>query len=746
LHNLKLALLAIISIMLINDWSFAESSEQRPNNSIQVSFNGTFVNGSPNEKYKIVSENHLYGCSFQTNAAEHENRRLSDFRMYKNDILQYQFDQAPGSDLMITNSGIALFFDHTFNHQSKLIVKAISSAGNELFSKMYKSANGFVLSPDGNQVAIRNHEKIEVVSLLDGQYSSYPKGYEFALSENAEYIIIAATNKLDIYHNSQLIHTLNTSLNLPRQVAISKAGNLAAVIDKRTLRVYDLATGHELFEKATDPEYSYRDLKIIDGMIYVGIHQRNKAISKGLLRRYSGTGDLIDETSGTRKFLPDYINQPGNDNATSDYEQIPWPFMPFDSIAMVWNYYEQHMGGWSDGFSYLHQGLDIITPVNEPTFAVQEGIVKCVLTLGGDAYWRTAISPAQSEGRSAGWLYAHLVANSLQFDIGDTVNVHDYIGDIVYWSDDWGHIHFVEITDSGTVWQYDDDEWGINFNPLLALTPSTDTIAPVIEDVFPGLRFAICVNQTSDYLLPDSVYGEIDIISKIYDYMNNSPYQQPAYETFYWITKYPEGDTVVNRTLGQILNHAYDFYAVDPYEPFAKLLYKHDDYLQPSSWMDTLRNYHHILTNNNSDSLALLEEAELALNTALFADGWYYIYVEARDRMGNSAIDSRLVHFANEVTGIENKTNFPNQAVLFDNYPNPFNNSTLISFFVPQTADVSLSVYDIAGREVMLLVHSKLPVGKYQERFDGASLSSGIYFYRLQVGDQKLIKKMALIR
>jgi hypothetical protein len=303
--------------------------------------------------------------------------------------------------------------------------------------------------------------------------------------------------------------------------------------------------------------------------------------------------------------------------------------------------------GTSD-WSYLHQGLDMITPIDEPTYAVQSGIVKCVLTLGGASYWRVAISPQQNSGWSSGWLYAHLVESSIQVDVGDTVDIYDYIGDIIYWSDDWGHIHFVEIADSGQVWQYVDNQWGINFNPLLALTSDEDIFPPIFDDVFPNEKFAFSPNETLDqYQNSDSLNGDIDIIVKIRDYSGNSEWQLPAYELYYWIVSNVTGDTILPRTLAQILNHSYDFYGSDLYEPYALLLYKRDSLLVPSSWMDTVRNYYHILTNNNGDSLAVLSESQLSFHTGDYLNGFYRIYVEANDAYENSTLDSMDVIFQN---------------------------------------------------------------------------------------------------
>jgi hypothetical protein len=206
----------------------------------------------------------------------------------------------------------------------------------------------------------------------------------------------------------------------------------------------------------------------------------------------------------------------------------------------------------------------------------------------------------------------------------------------------------VEIADSGLVWQYVDNQWGINFNPLLALTSDEDIFPPIFDDVFPNEKFAFSPNETLDqYQNPDSLNGDIDIIVKIRDYSGNSEWQLPAYELYYWIVSNATGDTILPRTLAQILNHSYDFYGSDLYEPYALLLYKRDSLLVPSSWMDTVRNYYHILTNNNGDSLAVLSESQLSFHTGDYLNGFYRIYVEANDAYENSTLDSMDVIFQN---------------------------------------------------------------------------------------------------
>jgi hypothetical protein len=88
----------------------------------------------------------------------------------------------------------------------------------------------------------------------------------------------------------------------------------------------------------------------------------------------------------------------------------------------------------------------------------------------------------------------------------------------------------------------------------------------------------------------------------------------------------------------------------------------------------------------------------------------------------------------------------PSQFVLSQNYPNPFNPSTNIQYTLEKSGKVRLSVYDLLGREVGVLVDGVQNVGTHQVVFSRAGLSSGIYFYTLQTANGVITKKMVLLK
>ncbi|MBV6480063.1 MAG: hypothetical protein HGGPFJEG_02897 [Ignavibacteria bacterium] len=83
---------------------------------------------------------------------------------------------------------------------------------------------------------------------------------------------------------------------------------------------------------------------------------------------------------------------------------------------------------------------------------------------------------------------------------------------------------------------------------------------------------------------------------------------------------------------------------------------------------------------------------------------------------------------------------------LEDNFPNPFNPSTTIKFTIPNSSIVKLSVYDISGREVAVLVNEQLNSGTHSINFDASHLSSGMYFYKITANGFQQVKKMMLVK
>ena len=88
----------------------------------------------------------------------------------------------------------------------------------------------------------------------------------------------------------------------------------------------------------------------------------------------------------------------------------------------------------------------------------------------------------------------------------------------------------------------------------------------------------------------------------------------------------------------------------------------------------------------------------------------------------------------------------PTDYALEQNFPNPFNPSTTIKFSIPEAGMVKLTIFDLLGQEVKILVDEPRQAGSYTELFNASGLNSGVYFYELRVNELILTKKMQLLK
>jgi hypothetical protein len=105
-----------------------------------------------------------------------------------------------------------------------------------------------------------------------------------------------------------------------------------------------------------------------------------------------------------------------------------------------------------------------------------------------------------------------------------------------------------------------------------------------------------------------------------------------------------------------------------------------------------------------------------------------------------------LQWWSNIVDVKNKKTTVPNVFVLEQNFPNPFNPTTKISYSVPKSGFVSIKIYNMLGQEVATLVSGQIQPGNYVATFDGRKFASGVYIYRLEAGSTSITKKLVLLK
>jgi hypothetical protein len=113
----------------------------------------------------------------------------------------------------------------------------------------------------------------------------------------------------------------------------------------------------------------------------------------------------------------------------------------------------------------------------------------------------------------------------------------------------------------------------------------------------------------------------------------------------------------------------------------------------------------------------------------------------------NSWVVPDRVDFRQSGTTTVQRSSYPERGYfLRQNFPNPFNPTTVISYRLPIAAQVTLRIYDVLGKEIETLVNSHQNAGDYSVTLDAAHLSSGIYYYRLQTEGFTQTKQLVLIK
>lgn len=151
---------------------------------------------------------------------------------------------------------------------------------------------------------------------------------------------------------------------------------------------------------------------------------------------------------------------------------------------------------------------------------------------------------------------------------------------------------------------------------------------------------------------------------------------------------------------------------------------------------------------NNSDTTWFsTQDTSVYLNSQL---GNNELLVIAEDKAGNQTLEKRT-YITDSNVAVEDEKGTPQNYTLGNNYPNPFNPTTQISYELPQESEVELTIYNSLGEEVNTLVNKEQTVGKYTINWSGQNshgelVPGGIYFYTLRTKKFTQTKKMLFLR
>ena len=130
---------------------------------------------------------------------------------------------------------------------------------------------------------------------------------------------------------------------------------------------------------------------------------------------------------------------------------------------------------------------------------------------------------------------------------------------------------------------------------------------------------------------------------------------------------------------------------------------------------------------------------------ALGGNTWGVLYITYNFQLALRAVV--FATFTRVPTDVQTEEpSAPSSYALLQNFPNPFNPSTEIAYDLPKSQHVTLTVYDVLGKQVAVLVNGVQQAGQQTARWNASAVSSGVYYYRLQAGDFSAVKKMVLMK
>jgi len=159
------------------------------------------------------------------------------------------------------------------------------------------------------------------------------------------------------------------------------------------------------------------------------------------------------------------------------------------------------------------------------------------------------------------------------------------------------------------------------------------------------------------------------------------------------------------------------------------------------------------VTIGDENLLALVSAAQVSYLDTNVVSGqtYYYVIVADYGADGISASSAEVSASLSGVGALNPTAALPDRFALAQNFPNPFNPLTTISYQTPQSATVSLAIYNLFGQKVRTLVSTQQPANYYSVIWNGTndagqSVASGIYFYRLEAGDFQAVRKMVFLK
>lgn len=549
-----------------------------------------------------------------------------------------------GTGFLVSSSGQVIVTEATHSDAVPVNLRVLDRGGQLQFSRRVDGLTDPMLSADGDQLVLRSRRGVEVLDLQSFAVTTYPRYFRYTVAADGTLAGLELTDagSMLMVHapvtttesNSPQKSEATRAYAIPngvRRIAIQLNGDYLLLTADSLIGI-DSASGKLSTLFRLQQEGELRDLKVANGLIHIGARRVDDDSFSGFQLSLDAEGKMQNQSRGNTMVAP-----PTHQTDAEERGLIPWPLAP-NSPHPIGNTYGEYQN--YGGSPYLHPGIDVLGNHYQPVYAVEDGVVKAVLTTSAQYHWRVATGQAGS-GTTQGFLYAHLQQSSIAVSVGDTIVKGQYLGDLVPWpTSNFTHVHFNSIEDRGNQWYGD---WMVPYNAHLDLEHRGETSKPVFENARGNDLFAFCRNQTSTYRDPDNLFNKVDIIVHIGDKLNSGwtcSVQTLRYSI--WPVGNP-GAPVVDNKLAVNFDMALDTYASGSIDAFlVDLFYKEDSTCNTNGDYNS-REFFHIITNSDGNQVYESSDEDEAWNTNLVPNGDYVIEVVAKDAAGNRAVGQMTV-------------------------------------------------------------------------------------------------------
>lgn len=630
-----------------------------------------------------------------------------------------------GNTVFKTSYGFVTLMANDESHSSYL--RLYAKDGKEVFKQLFPQVINFMQSPARNFCALYDGEHIYSINVKNGEIKKIQGSAVFAVNDAGEIACYDEIESAVIFKNEVVKigeRVFNVVFFKGRPLFVTK-NSIVAITNNAVGSVFNSI------------EARVFSVKVFNDRLYISVKKEtpeafifNSFTSDDLLKFYPGEKKRHELAHAIHDLKSSVSSLRKNTGRQGESIRCPLNYYQDTVYQPVGNSYNE-IQEYNVLDPYVHPGVDLLGDYMQDVYSVKNGRVKAVLTTGGTYYWRVAISNKNSSTFTPGYLYAHLEETSIPYAVGDSVQEGDVIGQLVDFPvEGFVHCHFARIASQGVTWN---GNWWTFDNPLKNMINFFDTIPPQFEKTINNDVFAFR-DANGTYLSPDSLFGNVHVVSKVYDRIN-SDWHVDIHKIRYTISPFESPQNILLDSLAFEYNYYNDNYFAGTYMNLVNTLYSRDiDCYSAADY--SIRNFYHVITNSDGNDTIDSDDLLQSFKTYDLPDGDYIFRVIASDPSENTAVDSMTIRIRNGVAGLNESFSGFRITVA----PNPFTSTVSVVIHQQTSSGITYTIRNIIGQIVFKEEENKRVSST--KTLDLGFLPKGVYLLEVTVDENKVVQRM----